>query len=101
MISRFEGAEGKKRLVAALRLQQIVKDEEHLAADLGGQLTNPRLHWKYSWIERVFGYGIAMRTRSFLPGVKWLFIRSWDKALFRLEDRNVAIRPGNCSRKST
>ena len=79
----------------------IVNKLEHLAADLGGQLTNPRLHWKYSWIERIFGYGIAMRTRSFLPGVKWLFIRSWDKALFRLEDRNVAIRPGNCSRKST
>ena len=53
----------------------------------------------FEWIERVFGYGIAMRTRSFLPGVKWLFIRSWDKALFRLEDRNVAIRAGNCSRK--
>jgi hypothetical protein len=63
----------------------IVNKLEHLAADLGGQLTNPRLHWKYSWIERVFGYGIAMRTRSFLPGVKWLFIRSWDKALFRLK----------------
>jgi glycosyltransferase involved in cell wall biosynthesis len=77
----------------------IVNKLEHLAADLGGQLTNPRLHWKYSWIERVFGYGIAMRTRSFLPRVKWLFIRSWDKALFRLEDRNVAIRAGNCSRK--
>lgn len=34
MISRFQGEEGKKRLITALRSQQIVQDEESLAAEL-------------------------------------------------------------------
>jgi CRP/FNR family transcriptional regulator, cyclic AMP receptor protein len=34
MISRFQGDEGKKRLITALRAQQIVQDEEPLAAEL-------------------------------------------------------------------
>jgi hypothetical protein len=34
MISRFQGLEGKPRLVAALRSQQIVQDEEPLAIAL-------------------------------------------------------------------
>jgi|ERR1035441_587869 predicted nucleotide-binding protein len=34
MISRFQGDEGKKRLITALRAQQIVRDEEPLAAEL-------------------------------------------------------------------
>ena len=31
MIERFQGAEGKKRLIAALRLQKIVQDEQDIA----------------------------------------------------------------------
>jgi CRP/FNR family transcriptional regulator, cyclic AMP receptor protein len=38
MISRFQGAEGKKRLVTALRAQQIVQDEEPLAAELAEEV---------------------------------------------------------------
>ena len=31
MITRFQGEEGQKRLVAALRIQKIVQDDEELA----------------------------------------------------------------------
>jgi CRP/FNR family cyclic AMP-dependent transcriptional regulator len=34
MMTRFQGDEGKKRLITALRAQQIVQDEEPLAAEL-------------------------------------------------------------------
>ena len=34
MISRFQGDEGKKRLITVLHAQQIVQDEEPLAAEL-------------------------------------------------------------------
>lgn len=34
MISRFKGKGGKKRLIEALRLQELVNDEEGLAGEL-------------------------------------------------------------------
>ena len=76
----------------------IVKQLEQVAAKLGGQLRTRELHWKYPGFEL---FGMDRGKRSFLPGVKWLVIRFWDKTMFRLEDRNFAIRAGNCSRKST
>ena len=34
MIERFKGEDGKKRLIEALRLQELVSDEEDLAREL-------------------------------------------------------------------
>src|SRR5439155_1885423 len=40
----------------------IVKKAHQLAATLGGQLEVPRLSWKYVWIQKLFGWGLAKQT---------------------------------------
>ena len=63
----------------------IVQKAERKAAELGGHLDTPRLSWKYIWIKTIFGWGLAKRAHVFLPRVRWLLIRFWDKVLFRVD----------------
>jgi len=63
----------------------IVIQAERLAMELGSQLKPPRLPWKYSWIQALFGWGMAKRLQLFLPSVRWSVERWWDRLLFRLE----------------
>jgi hypothetical protein len=58
---------------------------EQMAAELGGRLEMPRLSWKYAWIKAIFGWTPANRTQLYYNRMKASLIRSWDKALFRLE----------------
>jgi len=62
-----------------------VQQLEKLAASLGGRLEPPRLPWNYAWIEKLFGWGFAKNTQDCLNQWKSAAIRSWDKAMFRLE----------------
>ena len=66
-----------------LRLD-LVKQLHETAKDLGGHLQVPDLSWKYSWIKTLFGWGWAKRAQLFLRNVKWSLLRSWDKALSRI-----------------
>jgi glycosyltransferase involved in cell wall biosynthesis len=68
----------------------IVAQAERMARDLGGQLHPPQLSWKYLWIRAIFGWPLAKRTQSVLARIKWSLVRSWDKILFRIENRKVA-----------
>jgi len=65
----------------------IVQGAQRKARELGGHLDLPHLSWKYSWIRAIFGWGLAKRAQVFLPWVRWSLVRSWDKALFRVEQR--------------
>lgn len=56
-----------------------------LAAELGGELSTPRLPPKYHWIQKSFGWAAAKRAQMFVPRVKRSLVRSWDRALFQLE----------------
>ncbi len=78
----------------------LARELEQLAAALGGRLEIPRLSWKYLWIQKLFGWTVAKWVRQRWNQCKSSVMRSWDKTLFHLEDRNFAIRPGNCSTKS-
>jgi glycosyltransferase involved in cell wall biosynthesis len=79
----------------------FVEQLQQLAAILGGRLEVPQLSWKYLWIQKLFGWTVAKQVRQRWNQCKSSVMRSWDKALFRLEDRNFAIRPGNCNSKPT
>ncbi len=65
----------------------IIKKEEQMAADLGGQLAVPQLSWKYTWIRVIFGWNIAKRAQQFLRSIRWSLTMSIDKALFLIERR--------------
>ena len=68
----------------------IFKQAEELARSLGGQLLIPPLSWKYSWIDAAFGRHMARRAQAYLPRLRWSVVRSWDRALFLLENRGRA-----------
>jgi glycosyltransferase involved in cell wall biosynthesis len=63
----------------------IVGRVVQIARELGGRLEQPPLSWKYSWLARVFGDRPAKYAQILLPRIKLSMVRSWDKALFRLE----------------
>jgi glycosyltransferase involved in cell wall biosynthesis len=79
----------------------IVEQAEQLAASLGGQLQTPRLHWKYAWIQKLFGWNVAKRARLHYNQWKKFILIAWDKALFELEKRRRgpfnAGRPKACN----
>lgn len=65
----------------------IVAELQGLAAQLQGRLEEPRLRWKYAWLRNIAGYQTAKRAQFYFPQVKASLLRSWDKAMFRLEHR--------------
>ena len=70
----------------------IVAELQSLAAELGGHLEVPRLRWKYAWMEPIFGLDAAKWAQMVLPQMKASVIRSWDKAMYRLENRKSSER---------
>jgi O-antigen/teichoic acid export membrane protein/glycosyltransferase involved in cell wall biosynthesis len=69
--------------------REILKEAEHLAQELGGRLTTPRLSWKYSWIKLAFGWGPAKRAEAVLPRMRWFVETFVDKTRFRFENRTA------------
>jgi glycosyltransferase involved in cell wall biosynthesis len=67
----------------------LVAQLGQVAAALGGALEIPPLPWQYSWIEGLFGRTVAKRTQIAYNELKSSLIRSWDKALYRWEMRNI------------
>jgi glycosyltransferase involved in cell wall biosynthesis len=63
---------------------ELVERMHQLAGSLGGTLSPPRLTWKYSWIQQLFGWSAAKVTQDYYNRLKGSALRSWDKALFRL-----------------
>jgi len=66
---------------------EIVRQFEQTAKELGGELEVPGLSWKYSWIQKTFGWRMAKRARLFVPQVRRNMESSWDKMLFFVESR--------------
>jgi len=71
----------------------IGEELQNLALELGGHLDIPQLRWKYSWLQIFFGYRFAKRAQFYFPQFKGSLLRSWDKALFRLEGGPRTVPP--------
>jgi len=63
---------------------EIVRQAKDLAKELGGELQNPKLRWKYAWIQKLFGWHIAKRAQIGLPGAKASLFNALDKTLYRM-----------------
>lgn len=72
----------------------IAAEMQQLAADLGGRLENPRLPWKYAWIQKLFGWSKAKRTKLIYNRYKSIVMRSWDRLLCQLENRSRDLDSG-------
>jgi glycosyltransferase involved in cell wall biosynthesis len=73
----------------------LMQEAQQLAATLGSHLEVPKLSWKYLWIQKLFGFAAAKRASQRWNHYKSSVIRSWDKALFRLEGGNLAGAPAS------
>jgi glycosyltransferase involved in cell wall biosynthesis len=71
----------------------IVSELQGLAAQLQGDLGTPRLRWKYAWMKPIFGWKAAKRAQIVLPQMRASLARSWDKALYQLENRGGVDSP--------
>ena len=71
----------------------LVEEAQQLAEAVGGRLETPKLPWKYRWIQKLFGFLVAKRASQRWNDYKSSVMRSWDKALFRLEGGNLAVTP--------
>jgi hypothetical protein len=67
----------------------LVSQLQAMAVELGGQLSLPRLSWKYACIQKVFGFETAKRAQLSYNHLKASFIRYWDKTLFDWENRKA------------
>ncbi len=65
----------------------LVAEVESMAAQLGGRLRPPQLHWKYAWMKPLVGYKAAERVQMMLPQIKASAIGYWDKVMYSLEAR--------------
>jgi Glycosyl transferase family 2 len=74
----------------------IVEELETLAQSLGGQLEAPRLRWKYAWMKPLFGWDLAKQAQLRLPQLKASVIRSWDKAMYKIENRLPPLTNRRC-----
>jgi Glycosyltransferases involved in cell wall biogenesis len=74
--------------------RDLVEQMQQMAVSLGGTTQVPRIPWKYSWIQRVFGVALARRAQFLLPRMKWAILRAWDKFLFDFQDAGLAARSG-------
>ncbi len=68
---------------------EIVDQAKQLAAELGGELGDPRLSWKYTWLIGMFGWPAAKTGQRFLLTSRWALAKSWDKMLFRFENQKT------------
>jgi glycosyltransferase involved in cell wall biosynthesis len=65
--------------------RDIVLQAKELARELGGELSGPRLSWKYFGIRALLGNAAAYRAQLVLPNLRSSAVRSIDRALFFLE----------------
>jgi glycosyltransferase involved in cell wall biosynthesis len=68
-----------------LRRPDLTAQAQRLATRLGGNFEIPRLSWKYSWVQPLFGTTVAAAASLTLPLVKLSLTRLWDRALFNLQ----------------
>jgi len=65
----------------------LVAQARQLAAELGGQLEDPKLSWKYRWIQQTLGWSAARAAQVNYNEWKAGALHAWDKFMFRLERR--------------
>jgi glycosyltransferase involved in cell wall biosynthesis len=63
----------------------LITELQSLAAQLQGQLEEPRLRWKYAWMKPLFGWKVAKQAQNALPQIKANVLRHYDKVMHRLE----------------
>jgi len=67
----------------------VYREAGKLCQELGGELREPQLSWKYSFIRRLFGARLARAAQRSLPVLRWSWVRAWDRFLFQITERKA------------
>jgi glycosyltransferase involved in cell wall biosynthesis len=65
----------------------LVEKLRATAAELGGEIVEPKVPWKYDWLRRSFGWSAARQAQVRVPQLKTATRMAWDKAMFAVEAR--------------
>jgi glycosyltransferase involved in cell wall biosynthesis len=65
----------------------LAAEMESLAATFGGQLTPPKLPWKYAWIQKVWDWNTANAVQMRYNRLKGNAIRAFENAILQFERR--------------
>jgi polysaccharide transporter, PST family len=70
---------------------EIVGAMEQMARELGEELGDPRLSWKYVWIEKLLGWSTAKRVQQSAMKIRWSTKRSVDKLLLHIQNEGSRL----------
>src|SRR5579863_7306717 len=73
---------------------EIVKEAQQMALEFGEPLGVPQLSWKYSWLQKVFGWAVAKRAQRKLRRLRWLAEKHWDRVLLGSNKQSAAEDAG-------
>jgi glycosyltransferase involved in cell wall biosynthesis len=63
----------------------IFREAQQLARELGGEIRLPKLSPKYAWIQPLLGWTAAKKAQCYYNHYKSLLLSGWDYALLRLK----------------
>lgn len=66
----------------------LVAELKDIAAQLQGDLEEPRLRWKYAWIRPIMGWKVAKNAQNALPKLKEIAAMRRDEIAYKLENHN-------------
>jgi glycosyltransferase involved in cell wall biosynthesis len=66
----------------------LVSEMRAVVSELGGQLKEPRLRWKYAWLKPLFGWKAAKWAQMTVPQMKASAMRYLDKAVYQFDARD-------------
>lgn len=69
----------------------IVREAQQIAEELGEPLGIPELAWKYSWIERLFGWKMAKPAQRSLRRLRWSVEKHIDKLMLLGDGRKGVV----------
>jgi len=53
-----------------------------MADNLGGKIDQPRLRWKYRWIQKIFGWRVAKNAQQKIPAIRSILKLFLERILF-------------------
>lgn len=69
----------------------LVARMKQLAGELGGELRDPEISWKYVGIQKTLGWAAAQRTAIQYNELKDRALMTWDRTMFALEGRKALL----------
>lgn len=71
--------------------RDILSQAEQMAIEFGERLGTPSLSWKYSWVQKIFGWGVAKPAQCLLRKSRWSLEKRWDRLLLWLDNRRGLV----------